>query len=175
MKSCCLKLYRAYSVSFNLSNVDKFLWSWILKDGIKVQEEEKENCCFVFPSSKKSEITHFHVVVVKRRLRNVQKKCYGRAKLLFCRSRCRFCRRCLSSLLGTVTSNDVDGSENVEKKIGFILSKTTTLHVHHAFCTFLCPFLHDYDAFYGLRKQASTKFYFFSWTWMWSQGILWTT
>ena len=112
----------------------------------------------MFPSSKKSEITHFHVVVVKRRLRNVQKKCDGRAKLLFCRSRCRFCRRCLSSLFGTVTSNDADGSENVEKTIGFILSKTTTLHVHHAFCTFLCPFLHDYDAFYGLRKQASTKF-----------------
>ena len=65
--------------------------------------------------------------------------------------------------------------ERRKKKIGFILSKTTTLHVHHAFCTFLCPFLHDYDAFYGLRKQASTKFYFFSWTWMWSQGILWTT
>ena len=41
----------------------------------------------------------------------------------------------------------------------------------HAFCTFLCPFLHDYDAFYGLRKQASTKFYFFSWGWMWSLGI----
>ena len=33
------------------------------------------------------------------------------------------------------------------------------------FCTFLCPFLHDYDvkmpnfAFYGARKQATTEFY----------------
>ena len=144
--------------------------------------KEKENCCFVFPSSKKSEITHFHVVVVKRRLRNVQKKCDGRAKLLFCRSRCRFCRRCLSSLFGTVTSSDADGSENVEKTIGFILSKTTTctlfVHFFAPFCTTTTRFM-DYankhrrnfisfpelgcgpKEFYGLRKQASTKFCFF--------------
>ena len=36
------------------------------------------------------------------------------------------------------------------------------------FCTFLCPFLHDYDvkmpnfAFYRVRKQATTKFRFLS-------------
>ena len=36
------------------------------------------------------------------------------------------------------------------------------------FCTFLCPFLYDYDVkmpnftFYGVRKQVRTKFYFFS-------------
>ena len=36
------------------------------------------------------------------------------------------------------------------------MSKTTSLHVYHAFCTFLRPFLHDYDvkmptnAFYGV-------------------------
>ena len=35
--------------------------------------EEKESCCLVFPSSTKREIRHFHVVVVQRRLRNVQK------------------------------------------------------------------------------------------------------
>ena len=65
--------------------------------------------------------------------------------------------------IGTLRSNDADGNENVKKTIGLI-SKTTTLHVHHAFCTFLCPFLHDCDvkmpnfAFYGGRKQATTKF-----------------
>ena len=80
--------------------------------------KRKRKLLFCVPVLEKSEITHFHVVVVKRRLRNVQKKRDGRAKLLFCRSRCRFCRRCLSSLLGTVTSNDADGSENVEKTIG---------------------------------------------------------
>ena len=35
--------------------------------------KEKENCCFVFPSSTKPEIRHYHVVVVQRRLRNVNK------------------------------------------------------------------------------------------------------
>ena len=34
--------------------------------------------------------------------------------------------------LGTLRSNDADGNESVKKTIGLI-SKTTTLHVHHAF------------------------------------------
>ena len=34
--------------------------------------------------------------------------------------------------IGTLRSNDADGKENVKKKKGFI-SKTRTLHVHHAF------------------------------------------
>ena len=57
--------------------------------------KEEENCCFVFPSSKKREIRHYHVVVVQRRLRNVQKSvmdvqsCYfaNLDLLLFCRFR----------------------------------------------------------------------------------------
>ena len=40
--------------------------------------EEKESCCLVFPSSTKREIRHFHVEVVKRRERNLQKE-IGRA------------------------------------------------------------------------------------------------
>ena len=53
--------------------------------------------------------------------------------------------------------------ENVKKTIGLI-SKTTTLHVRHAFLYISLPFLHNYDvnmpnfAFYGGRKQATTKF-----------------
>ena len=39
--------------------------------------------------------------------------------------------------LGTLRNYDVDGEENVKKAIG-LMRKTTTLHVHHAFCTFLC-------------------------------------
>ena len=35
--------------------------------------KEKESCCFVFPSLTKRGIRHFHVVVMQRRLRNVQK------------------------------------------------------------------------------------------------------
>ena len=34
---------------------------------------EEENCCFVFPSSTNREIRHFHVLVVQRRQRNIQK------------------------------------------------------------------------------------------------------
>ena len=50
--------------------------------------KEKESCCLVFPSSTKREFRrHFHVVVVQRRLRNVQKKRAARAKLLFCLSK----------------------------------------------------------------------------------------
>ena len=45
------------------------------------------------------------------------------------------------------------------------------------FCTFLCPFLHKYDVkvpdftFYGVREQATTKFYLSLSTWIWSLGI----
>ena len=56
--------------------------------------KEKESRCLVFTSSTKREIRHFHVVVVQRRQRNVQKKRDARAKLLFCQSQkpIAFCR-----------------------------------------------------------------------------------
>ena len=68
-------------------------------------------------------------------------------------------------MVGTLRSNDADGNENIKKTIGLI-SKTTTSHVYHAFLDISFLFLHDYDvkmpnlAFYGGRKQATTKFYF---------------
>ena len=67
--------------------------------------------------------------------------------------------------VGTVRSNDADGDENVKKTIGFI-TKTTTLHVHDAFLYISFPFMNNYEVkmpkftFYGVRKQATTKFYF---------------
>ena len=79
-------------------------------------------------------------------------------------------------LIGTLRSNDADGNENVKKTIGLI-SKTATLHVHHAFWYISFLFLQDYDvkmpnlAFYGGRKQATTKFYFSFWAWIWSLEI----
>ena len=43
MNSRYLKLYHAYSISFNSSNVGIILfWSWILKDCIKVQEKKRK-------------------------------------------------------------------------------------------------------------------------------------
>ena len=91
----CLKLHRTYSISFNSSNVGKLFWCCILKDCIEVQ------------GNKKKVVRHFHVVVMQRRQRNVQKSvmhvqsyCFiYRNFLLFCRFRCRRRRRCLSSLL----------------------------------------------------------------------------
>ena len=58
-----------------------------------------------------------------------------------------------------------DGNENVYKTIGLI-SRKTTLHVHHAFLYIALPFLHDHDVkmlnlvFYAERKQTTTKVYF---------------
>ena len=69
--------------------------------------KEKESCCLVFPSSTRREIRHFHVVVVQRRQRNVQKStisirvqdCYfvNLNLLVYCRSRCSRRLRFLSS------------------------------------------------------------------------------
>ena len=78
--------------------------------------------------------------------------------------------------LGTLRSNDADDNENVKITIGLI-SKTTTSHVHHTFLYISIPFLHDYDvkmpnlAFCGGRKQATTKFYFSFWAWIWTLEI----
>ena len=75
-----------------------------------------------------------------------------------------------------IRDDDADGNENVKKTIGLI-SKTTTLHVRHAFLYISLLFLHDYDvkmpnfAFYGGRKQATTKLYFSFWAWLWSLEI----
>ena len=47
-------------------------------------------------------------------------------------------------LLGTLRSDDGDGNGNSTKAIGLI-TKTTILHVHHAFLYISLPSLHDYD------------------------------
>ena len=39
--------------------------------------------------------------------------------------------------IGSLNNYEGDGNEDGKKAIG-LGSKTTTLHVHHAFCTFLC-------------------------------------
>ena len=68
----------------------------------------KESRCLVFTYSIKREIWHFYVVVLQWLQRNVQKKRDARAELLFCqswnlllfcRSRWRRRRRCLSYLI----------------------------------------------------------------------------
>ena len=85
-------------------------WQMLLELNFKVLYEisgkEQESCCRGLPSSAKRELRHFHVVVARRRQQNVHVQ-NARAKLLFylsslllfCRSRCRRCRRCLSALI----------------------------------------------------------------------------
>ena len=64
----------------------------------------------------------------------------------------------------------------LQKTINLMI-KTTALHVHHAFGTFLWRPLHDYDvkppnlAFYGGREQATTNFLSSFWTWIKSLTI----
>ena len=75
-------------------------WGTISKFG------ERASCCLLFLSSTKREFRHFHIIVVQRRQRNAYKKAWCTCKvvgcfanrnlLLFCRSCCRRCRRCLS-------------------------------------------------------------------------------
>ena len=98
-----LKLHCYYPNSFNLSNDGYFFFrSWILKGCIWVHERKKK--IGVLCSRK---IRKFHVVVVQRRQRNVQKKRDISARLLFyqskpivfSRSRWRRRRRCLRSLM----------------------------------------------------------------------------
>ena len=104
-----LKLSRAYSISSNIGN---FFLELSSRGLYQSSGKEKESCCLVFPSSTKREIRHFHVVVVQRRQRNVQKSvmhvqscCFTNLNpLLFCRSRWRHRRRCLSSLLASSPS-----------------------------------------------------------------------
>ena len=65
-----------------------------------------------------------------------------------------------------------------QKKTVGLISKTTTLHVHHGFLYIFLPFLHGYDvnmpnfAFYGGRTQATTKFYFSYCTWIYKKWYL---
>ena len=59
------------------------------------------------------------------------------------------------------------GDENVKKAIG-LLSKTTSLQVHHAFLYFSLPLVHNYAVempnflFGGGREPKATTFLFFS-------------
>ena len=71
-------------------------------------------------------------------------------------------RRKKTSDLDLVLVHTRDGNEN---GISF-LSKTTSLHVHHAFLYFCLPLLHVYDVkmprftFYGGRKTSDDKLFF---------------
>ena len=72
----------------------------------------------------------------------------ARAKLLFCQSKhigfLPFSLPCCLVVkfpIGSFSNDDGDGNENVKTAMG-LLSKTTSLHVHHAFLYISLPLLH---------------------------------
>ena len=79
-------------------------------------------------------------------------------------------KRAILTILGTLRSDDGDGNKNVEQAVG-LMNKTTTLHMHHTFSTFLCRPCATRTwgnekipnfMFCGGRKQLSNhKIYFF--------------
>ena len=71
-----LRSFSLYSYPLPLSNLGKPNWSWILRDHIHIQ---KRNCLLIISIDHK--IRHFHVVVMQKWQRHVQKSV---AKLLFC-------------------------------------------------------------------------------------------
>ena len=92
---------QANSIPFNSSNVA------LNSKGLHQSSGKvNESCCLLFPSSTKREIRQFHVVLVQRWQRNVQKSvlhvqrcCFAWLNLLlFCRSRCCRRRRCVNYL-----------------------------------------------------------------------------
>ena len=48
------------------------------------------------------------------------------------------------TIIGTLQDHDGDGKRNARKAIG-LMSKTTTLHVHHAFLFIFLLTLQNYD------------------------------
>ena len=108
MDSHCFKLHRSYLISLNLSNVGKIFW--LESEGTVSKfwkRKRKFLCVLTYPIKRARQIRKFHVAVVQRRLRNIQKSvmhvqsCYfaNVNLLLFYRSRWSPRRRCSSFLL----------------------------------------------------------------------------
>ena len=106
LKLFVLYMFCVYLDPLNMSNVGDLSWSWILKDFIQVQKEERKFVVVMFMFSIKRSIRRFHVVVVQWTSKKCTKKRDARAtELLFCKpivfwSRgCGRRRSCSSSLM----------------------------------------------------------------------------
>ena len=113
LKLLVLYMFCVYLDPLNMSNVGDLPWSWILKDFIQVQKEERKFVVVMFMFSIKRSIRRFHVVVVQWTSKKCTKKRDARAELLFWslikpivfwsrRCGCRRRRSCLSSLMSTI-------------------------------------------------------------------------
>ena len=108
VKSRCFKLYRAYSILFNSSNVVNFLWSWILKECIEVQEKKKKVVVLCSRPPQNVKIGIFTSQLCSDGKKKCTKRHDAHSKLLFSQSKplllfCRSCWHhrchCLNSLL----------------------------------------------------------------------------
>ena len=120
MKSRYFKLYLAFSLSFNSSNVAFSFCSWILKDCIIVPEKKRKVVVLCSHPQKKKQKKPWNLafarrMVVQWRQRNVQKSVMYEQTfffanlnlLLFYRSRWRCRHLCLSSLLSFPDANQI--------------------------------------------------------------------
>ena len=102
VKSRCFKLYHAYSISFNSTNVGNFFWSWILKDCIELEEKKKKVVVLRSRPPQNVKLGIF-TSYSKWRQKNVQKSVMHVQSCCFANlNQLRFCSslwRCPSSLL----------------------------------------------------------------------------
>ena len=87
MNSHCFKPHRSYSVSFYLSKVGEIFWDLNTKRPYLILEKESFCAAFTYSIERAGEIRKFHVAVLQRRLRSVQKRRAARTRLLFCLSK----------------------------------------------------------------------------------------
>ena len=87
MNSHCFQPHRSYSVSFYLSKVGEIFWDLNTKRPYLILEKESFCAEFTYSIKRAREIRKFHVAVLQRRLRNVQKRRAARTRLLFCLSK----------------------------------------------------------------------------------------
>ena len=73
----------------------------------------------------------------------------------------------MGGAVGSFSNDDGDGKQDVKKAIG-LMSKPTTLHVHHAFLYISLLLLHNYDVkwpnlkFTWEQEQQGEEFYHLS-------------
>ena len=87
MNSHCFQPHRSYSVSYYLSKVGEIFWDLNTKRPYLILEKESFCAAFTYSIKRAREIRKFHVAVLQRRLRSVQKRRAARTRLLFCLSK----------------------------------------------------------------------------------------
>ena len=119
MNLSCLELYCTLSISFNLSDVGKLFWSWILKDCIEVLEK---NCVPILHKLWNKAFSRCSGCkeMYKKTLIHVQSHCFANLNLLlFCCS-CWSCHHCcLSSLLAGGNPQPPALSDSPERVLTF--------------------------------------------------------